>query len=387
MSDKRINLFVPTFDVEECLRQVRECLECGWTGMGYKTVEFEKAWAAYTGLPHVHFLNSATAALHLAVQILGEARGWKPGDQIITTPITFVSTNHAILYGGYEPVFADVGEDLCLDPGSVRTRIGPKTRAIMYVGMGGNAGPIEVIAAIAKEHGLALIVDAAHMAGTKHRYTGLNVGVEADACAFSFQAVKPLATGDAGAIAFREAEHDARARKLSWLGISKDTYTRTLDPRAYQWDYDVPDVGYKYNGNALMAAIALAQLPRLSADNAYRRFLAEAYDDEFSRDMPSTFEVVRHRADIFSSRHLYQVLVENRSDVMATLALQQISCGVHYKPNTEYKPFANCPGADSCPNAHSVGKRLLSLPLHLRMSGNDVHIVASALKRAIQGEL
>ena len=116
---KPIQLFVPTFRVDECLAQVRECLEKGWTGLGYKTNEFEEAWKAHTGLPHAHFLNSATSGLHLAVRLLKERHGWSDGDEMISTPLTFVSSNHAILYERLRPVFADVDEYLCLDPASI----------------------------------------------------------------------------------------------------------------------------------------------------------------------------------------------------------------------------------------------------------------------------
>ena len=118
-----IQLFVPTFRIDETLEQIRECLEKGWTGLGFKTVEFEEAWKQYTGLPHAHYLNSATAGLHLAVRLLKEKYSWQDGDEIITTPLTFVSTNHAILYERLAPVFADVDETLCLDPASIRQRI------------------------------------------------------------------------------------------------------------------------------------------------------------------------------------------------------------------------------------------------------------------------
>jgi dTDP-4-amino-4,6-dideoxygalactose transaminase len=135
-----IQLFVPTFRIDETLEEIRICLEKGWTGLGFKTVEFEEAWKAYTGLPHAHFLNSATAALHLAVILLKEQGAWQQGDEIITTPMTFVSTNHAILYEKLSPVFADVDESLCLDPASVREHITKNTRAVMFVGVGGNTG-------------------------------------------------------------------------------------------------------------------------------------------------------------------------------------------------------------------------------------------------------
>jgi len=117
-----VQLFVPTFQIEECLKEIRECLEKGWTGLGFKTIQFEEAWKTYSGLPHAHFVNSATAGLHLAVNVLKKRLGWQDGDEIISTPITFVSTNHAILYEKLKPVFADVDEFVCLDPKDVKRR-------------------------------------------------------------------------------------------------------------------------------------------------------------------------------------------------------------------------------------------------------------------------
>src|SRR5215813_2297289 len=215
-----IQLFVPTFRVEETLAEIRECLEKGWTGLGFKTVAFEDAWKRYTGLPHAHFLNSATAGLHLALRLLKERYGWQAGDEIISTPLTFVSTNHALLYEGLRPVFADVDEYLCLDPISVATRITPRTRAVLFVGVGGNTGQLDGIVRLCRERGLRLILDAAHMAGT--RWHGRHVGAEADVAVFSFQAVKNLPTADAGMICLTDEELDAEARKWTWLGIDKD---------------------------------------------------------------------------------------------------------------------------------------------------------------------
>ena len=121
-----INVFVPKFHTEEILEEIRECLDKGWTGMGFKTVEFEDHWKAYTGLPHAHFLNSATAGLHLAVHMLKKKYGWNGQDEIISTPLTFVSTNHAILYERLKPVFCDVDEYLCLDPEEIKTNVNKK---------------------------------------------------------------------------------------------------------------------------------------------------------------------------------------------------------------------------------------------------------------------
>src|SRR5262249_4575296 len=208
-----IQLFVPTFSVDECLAEIRECLEKGWTGLGFKTVEFEKQWCEYSGLPHAHFLNSATSGLHLAVNIFKEHDGWEEGDEVITTGLTFVSTNHAILYERLTPVFADIDQYLCLDPDDIARKITKRTRAVIFVGMGGNSGQLERVEQICRERRLRLIIDAAHMAGT--RLNGrMPLG---DVAVFSFQAVKTLPTADSGMICFADKELDEIARKKSWL--------------------------------------------------------------------------------------------------------------------------------------------------------------------------
>jgi dTDP-4-amino-4,6-dideoxygalactose transaminase len=257
---KPIQLFRPRFAVEECLEEIRECLEKGWTGIGFKTLQIEEEWKRYTGLSQAHFLNSATAGLHLAFKAFKDAFGWNDGDEVISTPLTFVSTNHAILYEGLRPVFADVDETLCLSPASIEARITERTRAILYVGLGGNSGRWSEVVDIARKYGLKLILDAAHMAGAT--YNGRHVGWDADCAIFSFQAVKNLPTADSGMICFSDPTLDEHVRKLSWLGINKDTYSRSAGGTRgnYKWLYDVEDVGFKYHGNSVIAAIALVQL-------------------------------------------------------------------------------------------------------------------------------
>jgi dTDP-4-amino-4,6-dideoxygalactose transaminase len=387
-----IHLFVPTFEVEACLRGVRECLERGWTGLGGKTLEFERAWSEYTGCSHAHFVNSATSGLELAVTLLGRHHRWEPGDEVITTPITFVSTNHAIVRGGYTPVFADVDDELCLDVASVESRIGPRTRAVMFVGLGGNVGQLQALGRLCADRHLVLILDAAHMAGTRWRETGEHVGFGADATVFSFQAVKNLPTGDAGMICFMNHELDLEARKWSWLGISKDTYQRTLAPGTYKWDYDVEHVGGKYHGNAIMAAIGLAQLAVLDRDNAYRRALVERYVAGLHRASHAALQRVvpiLHRPTCESSRHLFQVRIGDgidRDAVMMGMNALNVFPGVHYKSNTRYAVYANARGANELPVATRLSEQVVSLPLHLRMTMRDVDRVVEALGRAIERE-
>jgi len=368
-----INLFVPTFRVEETLAQIRECLEKGWTGLGFKTVEFEEAWKQYTELPHAHFLNSATAGLHLAVRLLKEDGKWKNGDEVITTPFTFASTNHVILYEKLHPIFSDIDEYLCLDPISVKERISSRTRAVIFVGMGGNAGRLGEVVNLCRRHGLRLILDASHMSGT--RLGGKHVGGETDASVFSFQAVKNLPTADSGMICFAEGKLDSEVRKWTWLGIDKDTFSRTLSKGTYKWHYDVVHEGFKYHGNSIMAAIGLVSLKYLDQDNAYRRQIAAWYDDQLQGE--SKVKRVPIAPGCLPSRHLYQILVENRDEVMLALNDEKIYPGVHYRDNTLYKMYEY--GKGTCPQSMKASERIISLPMHIRLTYQDVQRICETL--------
>jgi dTDP-4-amino-4,6-dideoxygalactose transaminase len=371
-----INIFQPKFRTEEILAQIRECLENGWTGLGFKTIEFEEKWKEYTGLKNAHFLSSNTAGLHLVFSVFKSYYQWSDNDEVITTPITFVSTNQAILYENLKPVFADVDDGLCLDPTSVESLITNKTRAVIFVGIGGNTGQLDKIVELCKKHGLKLILDAAHMAGTK--VNGVHVGHNADAVVFSFQSVKNLPTADGGMVCFKDDKHDAMVRKLSWLGISKDTYSR-LNGKNYEWKYDVDQIGYKYHGNSIMAAIALVQLNYLDEDNNIRKTICARYDQNLASS--NKISIVKHNIDCDSSRHLYQVRVKNRADVIAYLQKNEIYPGVHYRDNTQYKIFENA--KDTCPNARVISESVLSLPLHLNLVNLDIEKVSSTLLQAV----
>lgn len=378
-----IQLFVPTFDVEACLTEVRDCLERGWTGLGFKTLVFEAAWSRHTGHAHTHFLNSATSALQLALNVFKHARGWADGDEVISTSLTFVSTNHAILHERLSPVFADVDRHLCLDPDEIERHVTPRTRAVLFVGLAGSTGQLPAIRRLCQAHGLVLILDAAHMAGT--RLDG--EAPAADAVCYSFQAVKNLPTADAGAICFQDPTLDAVARKMAWLGIDKDTFERsggvatgpdagTGRPRAtYAWEYAVEHVGFKYHGNAIMAGIALAQLPHLEAGNVRRREICAAYEAGFD-DNPAVATVPQPPGCI-SSRHLFQILVPDRDGLIDWLNAAEIFPGVHYRDNTGYPMFAA--QRDRVPRARAAARRVLSLPLHLRLDDADVRRVVDAV--------
>ena len=373
-----IQLFVPTYRIEECLEEIRICLEKGWTGLGFKTVEFEDAWKSFSGLPYAHMTNSATAGLHLAIRLLKENDGWQAGDEIITSPLTFVSSNHVILYERLKPVFADIDDYLCLDPQSIIERITPKTKAVLFVGLGGNTGQLRAVAKICQDHNLRLILDAAHMTGTRWQ-DGEHVGAEADVSVFSFHAVKNLATADAGMVCFLDEAFDKEVRKWTWMGINKDTYARTTSEGTYKWLYDVEHLGFKYHGNSIMAALGLVAIKYVDQDNAYRRQIAAWYDEMLKDE--AHIQPAPVAPGCVSSRYLYQILVERRDEVMLALNQAKIYPGVHYRDNTRYEMYAYAHG--SCPRAHAASERVISLPIHMRLSYQDVQRVAQTLKEIV----
>ncbi len=373
-----IQVFLPKFRIDECLHEVRECLEKSWTGMGFKTQHFEEKWCEYTGLPYSHFINSNTVGLHLAFHLFKNQYHWQAGDEVITTPLTFISTNHAILYENLKPVFADVDGTGCLDPKSIEARITEKTRAVIYVGLGGNTGHLEEVSKICKKNNLKLILDAAHMSGT--RYKNKHVGHEADVSVFSFQAVKNLPTADSGMICFREKAFDDQVRKLTWLGINKDTYSRTTQQGSYKWKYDVEMVGYKYHGNSIMAALGLVGLRYLDQDNQFRRALAREY-----RKLLSTIpaiQFIQEVNDCESAQHLFQIRVKNRDELLNHLQKNHIFPGVHYRDNTEYKLYEY--GFNTCPQAQRISQEIISLPLHLHLTEEDVTHICNVIREFLK---
>lgn len=365
-----IQVLKPKFHVDECLSEIRECLEKGWTGMGFKTVEFEEKWKEYTGHRFAYYTNSDTSGLHLAVKILKMRNKWNDGDEIISTPITFVSSNHAIQYENLKVIFADVDDYLCIDPADVEKKITPRTRAVMFVGYGGRVGQLAKIIDICKKHNLKLILDAAHMTGT--RVDGVFPGTwdGVDVTVYSFQAVKNLPTGDSGMICWSDEEDDKLTRQIAWMGINKDTYARS-NKGTYAWKYDVDYLGYKYNGNAIMAAIALVQLKYVDQDNRRRREIVHMYNKGFQTN--SLIHIIPANYSDECSYHIYELAVPDREALLQYLSSRGINCGVHYRDNTEYSMYKYAQG--TCPKAHEISQHLITMPLHMWLSDDDVNFI------------
>lgn len=371
----KIQLFYPSFHVDECLLEIKECLDNGWTGMGYKTETFESNWKNHTGFKNAYFLNSATSGLYLAVEILRETFNWSDNDEIITTGLTFISTNHAIKLAKLNPVFADVDDSLNLSPASVKQKITSHTKAIIFVGLGGNPTNLKEIMFICKEKNLKLILDAAHMSGS--RIDGETAGLDADVSIFSFQAVKNLPTSDSGMICFKDDLLDKTARIKSWLGINKDTFARFSSEGNYKWKYNVESLGYKYHGNSVTAALGIVQLKYLDEDNKKRSDLAKLYD-KFLDDLTSIIKRPRVENNALSSIHIYQIIVPYRDELIEYLNSFDIYPGVHYIDNTSYDmyKFAGCENTLT----RFYSNQLLSLPLHLKLSDEDIEFVTKKIR-------
>jgi dTDP-4-amino-4,6-dideoxygalactose transaminase len=372
-----IPLFAPVYDIDACLCNIKDCLEKGWTGQGYKTIEFEVAWRKYTGLPHAHLLCTGTAGLNLAVETLKEEYNWKDGDEVISTPLTFVATNNAILFSNLKVVFADVDNTLCLNPKDIERKITYKTKAVIFVGLGGNTGHYEDVVKLCKKYKLKLILDAAHMAGT--RLNGKIVGEEAVAVVYSFHVTKNLSIADAGMLCFKEAKLDEIVRKKSWNGIDRSHSAGSAE-KHNKWDYDVKYLADAYNGNSIMASIGLAQLLHLDEENAYRRQIAKWYKNGFV-DCPDKIKLVEVPSNCESAQWLFQIIVDDRDGLMNYLSQNGIGCGIHYPDNTLYKIYSDSNGL--CPHAEYFSNHILSLPLNLKITFENVQKVIEVVKEYI----
>ena len=274
--------------------------------------------------------------------------------------------------------FADVDEYLCIDPEDVERKITDKTRAVIFVGYGGRVGQLDKIIEICKKHNLKLILDAAHMSGTKVNGICPGIWEGVDVAVYSYQAVKNLPTGDSGMICWADGESDKMTRQIAWLGINKDTYARS-NKGTYAWKYDVDYVGYKYNGNAIMAAIALVQLKYLDEENARRREIVKMYDDGFKNN-PNIKVIPAPHADE-CSYHIYEICVPDREALLAELAKNDIYGGVHYRDNIEYSMYRYAEG--TCPKAREYSDYIMTLPLHMWLNNNDVEKIIEIVNETL----
>jgi dTDP-4-amino-4,6-dideoxygalactose transaminase len=387
MSEQFIPFHRPSIGEEE-IAEVAETLRSGWLTTGPRTARFEREFGEHCGAPYSIALNSATAALHLALAALKIG----PGDEVITSPITFCATVQAILHVGATPVLADIGPDGNIDPEDIRKCITDRTRAIIPVHLAGLPCDMKVIWRLAREHGLHVIEDAAHAAGAYYEGRPIGSGPTAgaaasDAVAFSFYATKNLTTGEGGMVTTHRAGLAETIRTLSLHGTSHhawDRYTEHGD-----WHYDVLAHGFKYNLSDIQAAIGIHQLKKLEGFIEQRALYAGMYNRALAGieevELPPDSSRSRHAWHLYILRLNLQRLSIDRSEFIRELKRKGIGTSVHFIPVPLLHFFGQIPLARAkCPRALSLYPRIVSLPLYPAMTEEQVHYVAQCVREILE---
>jgi dTDP-4-amino-4,6-dideoxygalactose transaminase len=362
-------------------QEVVAALRSGWLTTGPRTKQFEKDFAAYQGVAHAVGLNSCTAGLHLALLALGIG----PGDEVVTTPYTFVATCNVIVHVGATPVIADVEPDtLNLDPAAVEAAITPRTKAIIPVHFAGHPVDMPAFRALRDRHGVTLIHDAAH--ATESLYEGRSIASDGDITCYSFYATKNLATGEGGMLTTGDAALADRVRVLGLHGMSRDAWKRYTES-GYQ-HYDVAEPGFKYNMFDLQAALGLHQLQKLEGFWQRRAALAARYDAAF-RDVPG-LRLMGVRPNVRTAHHLYVIRLQpelgiERDAFMAAMQRQNIGVGVHFRPVHFLSYYQDRLGwrPEMVPVASAAGEQCVSLPLDPALSDADQDDVITAVFRIL----
>lgn len=385
MSNEEFIVFGSPAIGEEEVAEVVDSIRSGWLSTGPKVARFEEMFRQYAGCRHAIGLNSCTAGLHLLLL----AAGIGPGDEVLTTPLTFAATANVIVHVGATPVFADVeAGSMNLDPEQagklLRERSG-RVKAIMVVHLAGRPCNMEPFQELAKEHGLFLFEDAAH--ATEAWYKGKKVGTLGDGAAFSFYVTKNLVTGEGGMLTTDRDDWAELIRVLSLHGMSRGAWKR-YSSSGYR-HYQILHAGYKYNMMDLQAAMGIHQLARLETYLRRREEIWARYDQAFS-DLPVSCPIPPEPGTVHA-RHLYTPLLElehldvDRDAVLEELKALGVGTGVHFISlhlQPFYQRLLGCRDEDY-PNALEISKRTLSLPLSAKLSEEQVGRVIDAFRRVL----
>jgi dTDP-4-amino-4,6-dideoxygalactose transaminase len=366
---------------EEEIAEVVDTLRSGWIGFGPKCLRLESDFGRYVGSPHAISLGSCTAGLHLALLAAGVGRG----DEVITSPLTFVATANVIEHVEARPVFVDVQRDTQnINPDLIERAITPRTRAIMPVHMGGRPCDMDAITAIAERHGLTVIEDAAH--AIEAAWNGQKIGTISRFTVFSFYATKNLTTAEGGMLTTNDSDAAQRIRVARLHGLTKDAWRR-YSAAAYT-PYDTLEPGYKYNLTDLQASLGLHQLARIEDNLLVRERVWQMYDEAFE-DVAQLEIPAPTRPPERHARHLYTLLLKpesitiNRQEFINALAAENIGTGVHFVPVHQHhyyrKKYGYQPG--SFPHAEEIGERTVSLPQSAKLSDHDVEDVIAAVTK------
>jgi dTDP-4-amino-4,6-dideoxygalactose transaminase len=363
------------------IERVADTLRSGWLTIGPKTEEFETLLSAYLGVPHVIAVSSCSEAMFLALKALGVG----PGDEVITSALTFASTVHSILHTGALPVIVDIEEETFgPDPREIEKKITAKTKALLPVHFGGQACCIEEICGIASRRDLLVVEDAAHSFGAA--YKGKKIGRFGNATAFSFYATKNLTTGEGGSIATEDERLAGELRRLSYHGMSRDSWERYSDRGS--WYYEVEVAGYKSNMNDILSSLGIAQLEKFNKIQERRSEIAAQYIDSLRSmpffELPVVREGNEHTWHLFVIRLNLDALAVNRDAFMRALAAENIGCSVHFIPihmHPFFGPYKK--RNERFPKCDNYFDRCISLPIYPGMRDEDVQEVVDALDKLV----
>lgn len=383
MRDKFLVFGSPAIEEPE-IREVVDTLRSGWLGTGPKVRRFEEAFREYVGCGQAIAMNSCTAGLHLALDVLGI----RPGDEVITTPLTFAATGNVIIHRGARPVFVDVERDtMNIDPAEIEGAITERTRAIIPVHMAGRPCEMDRIVEVAEAHGLYVIEDAAH--AIEAWYKGKKIGNVGHVTAFSFYVTKNVCTGEGGMLTTNNDVWADEIRIKSLHGVSKDAWKR-YSTEGFQ-PYEVLYPGYKYNMMDIQAALGIHQLSRVEQNLGIREQYWEMYDRAFGDISEITTPSKRLPPGSRHARHLYTILLDidrlgmTRNQFVEAMKNEKIGTGVHFIPLHLHKYYREILGhrKGDFPNAEWIGERTVSLPLSPKLTVNDVSDVISAVSRVL----
>jgi dTDP-4-amino-4,6-dideoxygalactose transaminase len=381
-SKERFLVFgAPAIEDDE-IQEVVSSMKSGWLGTGPKVMRFENDFKAYKDNSHAIAVNSCTAALHLSLL----AAGLQPGDEVITSPLTFCATVNAIVHSGATPVLADVDPaTMNLDPQAVKRKLTENTRVIVPVHFAGRPCDMEALINLAARYDLKIIEDCAH--AIEAEYMGQKVGTIGDFGCFSFYATKNIVTGEGGMVLTQREEDAARIKVLALHGMSKDAWKRFGD-EGYK-HYQVVEAGFKYNMMDLQAGIGIHQLKRIEPYWQRRAEIWQRYQQAFAElpiGLPAPIEHgTRH------AYHLYTIMVDeastglSRDAFLSAMTQQNIGVGVHYMSIAEHpyyqKTFQWRP--EDFPHSTRLGRQTVSLPISAKLTDADVEDVIEAVKRCV----
>lgn len=374
--------FSPPWIGEEEVNEVIDTLKSDWITTGPKVKRFEEEFSKYFGAPSALALNSCTAALHTALVTLGIG----PGDEVITTPMTFCASVNVIEHVGAKPVLVDVESDtLNIDPNKIEAAITKKTKAILPVHYSGHPVDLDPIYEIAEEYNLYVIEDAAHAIYAK--YKGRFIGSSKNPVAFSFYATKNLTTAEGGMLT-GDPEFIEKARIISLHGMSRDAWKRYM--KEGSWYYEVIFPGFKYNMTDIQASIGLWQLKKLENFQKRRKEIVKMYNEAFSKE--EALQIPIERPEVEHSWHLYilrlnlEMLKIDRNQFIEELKIRNIGTSVHFIPIHIHPYYRDKYGfkPEDFPVAYNNYLRIISLPLYPKLTDQDVYDVIEAVMDIIK---